>query len=321
MKEINENLLVEYLEGKLDEPTCREIESWYDSSEENRHQLERLYFILFAGERLKVLTAVNPDSAFRSLQRRVDLRRGSRSRWQRTLLRYAAILIVGLFVAGTYIYQQAHENRICSVYAERMDCTVILPDGSSVKLAQHSRLDYPAGMDNKNKNRTVHLVGEGFFEVCKTGHPFTVTTEQQVQVIVRGTKFNLKAYTDHSDIETVLVEGAVDFRAADQVVSLKPGQKVSYNPADKELTVLTVDPGVELENRFRTFRGVPLSQIVGVIEQFYNLDVAFREETIGNVLFTGTLDFDLSVDAVLEILTLATDSRFSATADGIVIYR
>ena len=33
MKEIDDNLLTEFLEGKLDEPANREIENWYDTSE------------------------------------------------------------------------------------------------------------------------------------------------------------------------------------------------------------------------------------------------------------------------------------------------
>ena len=50
MKEIDDNLLTEFLEGKLDEPANREIENWYDASEENRRRLEALYFVLFAGK-------------------------------------------------------------------------------------------------------------------------------------------------------------------------------------------------------------------------------------------------------------------------------
>ena len=69
MKEIDDNLLTEFLEGKLDEPANREIENWYDASEENRRRLEALYFVLFAGDRLRAAASVNTDQAFRSLQR------------------------------------------------------------------------------------------------------------------------------------------------------------------------------------------------------------------------------------------------------------
>ena len=100
MKEIDDNLLTEFLEGKLDDPTNREIENWYDASEENRRRLETLYFVLFAGDRLRAAASVNTDQAFRSLQRRIELRRTkTRPQWRQIVSRYAAILVAGVIVA------------------------------------------------------------------------------------------------------------------------------------------------------------------------------------------------------------------------------
>lgn len=245
MKEIDDNLLTEFLEGKLDEPANREIENWYDTSEENRRRLEALYFVLFAGDRLRAAASVNTDQSFRSLQRRIELRRTkTRPQWRQIAARYAAILVAGVIVAGMYLYQNRPDDRICTVSAERSDCSVTLPDGSVIRLTRSSQLNYPASFDDGN--RTVHLTGEAFFEVSKrNGAPFTVTTVHDAEVVVRGTKFNLKAYDDSSDVETVLVEGAVDFRAANHVVALHPGQKVSYNPTDNDLTLQTVNVEAE----------------------------------------------------------------------------
>ena len=251
MKEIDDNLLTEFLEGKLDEPTNREIENWYDASEENRRRLETLYFVLFAGDRLRAAASVNTDQAFRSLQRRIELRRTkTRPQWRQIVSRYAAILVAGVIVAGMYLYQNRPDDRICTVSAEHSDCSVTLPDGSVIRLTRSSQLNYPVSFDDGN--RTVHLTGEAFFEVSKrNGAPFTVTTVHDAEVVVRGTKFNLKAYDDSSDVETVLVEGAVDFRAAEHVVALHPGQKVSYNPTDNDLTLQTVNVEAELAARLR----------------------------------------------------------------------
>ena len=125
MKEIDDNLLTEFLEGKLDEPANREIENWYDASEENRRRLEALYFVLFAGDRLRAAASVNTDQAFRSLQRRIELRRTkTRPQWRQIAARYAAILVAGVIVAGMYLYQNRPDDRICTVSAERSDCSV-----------------------------------------------------------------------------------------------------------------------------------------------------------------------------------------------------
>ena len=321
MKEIDDNLLTAFLEGKLDEQTNREIENWYDASEENRCRLEALYFVLFTGDRLRAAASVNTDKAFRSLQRRIELRRQkARPQWRQIVMRYAAILVAGVIVAGMYIYQNRPDDRICTVNAENSECSVTLPDGSVLRLTRSSKLNYPAAFDDKN--RTVRLTGEAFFEVSKhNGALFTVTTVHDAQVVVRGTKFNLKAYDDSSDIETVLVEGAVDFRAAEHVVALHPGQKASYNPADNDLTVQTVNLEAELAARLRTFRYVDLSQITAVIEDFYGLGIVFRNDSLKEIQFTGTLDFNMPIDHILEVLTLSTNTRFTRNGEKITIYK
>lgn len=161
MKEIDDNLLTEFLEGKLDEPANREIENWYDASEENRRRLEALYFVLFAGDRLRAAASVNTDQAFRSLQRRIELRRTkTRPQWRQIAARYAAILVAGVIVAGMYLYQNRPDDRICTVSAERSDCSVTLPDGSVIRLTRSSQLNYPASFDDGN--RTVHLTAKPF---------------------------------------------------------------------------------------------------------------------------------------------------------------
>ena len=154
MKEIDDNLLTEFLEGKLDEPANREIENWYDASEENRRRLEALYFVLFAGDRLRAAASVNTDQAFRSLQRRIELRRTkTRPQWRQIAARYAAILVAGVIVAGMYLYQNRPDDRICTVSAERSDCSVTLPDGSVIRLTRSSQLNYPASFDDGNRTR------------------------------------------------------------------------------------------------------------------------------------------------------------------------
>ncbi|WP_290540020.1 FecR domain-containing protein [Alistipes sp.] len=321
MKEIDDNLLTEFLEGKLDETANREIENWYDASEENRRHLETLYFVLFTGDRLRAAASVNTDQAFRALQRRIEVRRTkSRPQWRQIAARYAAILIAGVIVAGMYLYQNLPDDRRCTVSAERSDCSVTLPDGSVIRLTRSSQLNYPASFDDSN--RKVHLIGEAFFEVSKrNGAPFTVSTVHNAEVVVRGTKFNLKAYDDCSDIETVLVEGAVDFHAAEHVVALHPGQKVSYNPTDNDLMLQTVNIEAELAARLRTFRHVALGQITGVIEKFYGIGINFRCESLKDIRFTGTLDFNKPIDHILEVLTLSTSTRFHRNGEKITIHK
>ena len=111
----------------------------------------------------------------------------------------------------------------------------------------------------------------------------------------------MKAYDDCSDIETTLIEGVVDFHAGDRTVTLSPGQKISYNPANRKLMLREVNVDAELDAQLRSFQYVRLSKVV--------------EE----ILFTGTLDYNMPLRHVLEIVTLSTDTRFTRNGDKITI--
>ena len=77
----------------------------------------------------------------------------------------------------------------------------------------------------------------------------------------------------------------------------------------------------ELAARLRTFRHVDLAQIAGVIEDFYGIGVAFRSEALKNIQFTGTLDFNMPIDHILEVLTLSTNTRFNRNGEKITIHK
>mgnify|MGYP002321365143 FL=1 len=77
----------------------------------------------------------------------------------------------------------------------------------------------------------------------------------------------------------------------------------------------------ELAARLRTFRHVDLEQIAGVIEDFYGIGIAFRNDALKSIQFTGTLDFNMPIDHILEVLTLSTNTRFNRNGEKITIHK
>ena len=75
-----------------------------------------------------------------------------------------------------------------------------LPDHSVVWLNAGSTLRYPTVF--REENRNVTLKGEAYFEVqADHKRPFYVNTPSGLSVYVYGTKFNVAAYEDDSNIE------------------------------------------------------------------------------------------------------------------------
>lgn len=83
--------------------------------------------------------------------------------------------------------------------------TLVLNDGTKVHLNSMSSLRFPLTFEAGK--REVELAGEAYFEVNKTGHPFTVST-QGMQIEVLGTTFNISAYPGE-EYQATLVSGSV----------------------------------------------------------------------------------------------------------------
>ena len=83
--------------------------------------------------------------------------------------------------------------------------TVHLPDGSSVILNTGSKLSY--NKDFGAGTREIYLSGEAFFDIAKNEKMPLVVHAGDVDILVKGTIFNVKAYTEDSTVETSLIQG------------------------------------------------------------------------------------------------------------------
>src|SRR5690606_31103004 len=99
-----------------------------------------------------------------------------------------------------------------------------LPDGSRVWLNSASSLKYAT--NHFERNRTVTLTGEAYFEVKSDSRkPFRVITDRQ-NVTVLGRNFNSNSYPYELGAETTLIEGSanISVHTAAYAIRLSPGQ-------------------------------------------------------------------------------------------------
>ena len=102
-----------------------------------------------------------------------------------------------------------------------------LSDGTIIYLNSESTLSFPVKF--QGKERKVYLTGEAYFKVAKnTEHPFVVTAGE-LEVLVTGTTFGVRAYKDEKDIQTTLESGQVTVRVEGKSVKLVPNKQVLFN--------------------------------------------------------------------------------------------
>ncbi|MGN5954232.1 FecR family protein [Sphingobacterium lactis] len=187
-----------------------------------------------------------------------------------------------------------------------------LPDGSKVWLSSESSLRFPTQF--ASDKRVVYLDGEGYFEVAKNPNAvFQVQTSSQT-IEVLGTHFNVRDYADEAMKQTTLVEGKVKViskGSSPQAQYLSPGEQITLINA--ELIKKTVDSKevmAWLSNRF-IFDNKPLNLLIKDLERWYGVEFVLPNEEIGKQGYYANLSRDLDLSAILNALSVGTQTKFS----------
>lgn len=320
MNTINEDILIQYIDGTLSASDVTAVEEWLAASPENTKTLEQLFFVQELTKRIRVMNSVDPEKALQRFKAQVK-KSNKQARIRRIMMitqRVAAALLLPVLVFSAYLWMQGGKNEVRMVEVRTNPGVVSafdLPDGSRVWLNAASSLKYPA--DFVADSRPVTLEGQGYFEVTHDKKkPFIVNAGQDYSVKVLGTSFNVSAYKDDDMIETTLVEGMVDIkvhRAGGQDISriLKPNEKARFIKNTKQLDVSTVN--TEHDTAWKDgeiiFRNHPMSQVLKVLERHFHVKFAVKDSVVLNSIITARFK-DEQLPQVMEYLRLASGIKY-----------
>jgi transmembrane sensor len=181
-----------------------------------------------------------------------------------------------------------------------------LPDGTRVWLNAGSSITYPSAFTGKK--RSVSITGEAYFEVAKDAKmPFYVKTGKQ-EIIVLGTHFNVKAYSDENDITTTLLEGSVKVnpviaQGSETVKSevLKPGEQAVLKNSEIKVNTVDTDQATAWKNGYFHFEETDITEVMRQLARWYNVEVLY-EGKIDKEKFFGKIKRTYSLNEVLSVL-------------------
>lgn len=181
---------------------------------------------------------------------------------------------------------------------------LVLSDGTKVYLNAESQLRYPVQF--AGTVREVELVGEGYFEVTTNAQkPFVVKTNG-VSVEVLGTSFNVNAYGNTEKIVTTLVEGSVKLNMKGGAVSqiLKPAEQAVFdvNSGQAEISKVDVNLYTAWKDGNLIFYDNRLEDIMTVLTRWYSADALFKDESVKDIRFSGSLDRYGEIKQILDII-------------------
>jgi len=229
----------------------------------------------------------------------------------RTLLKAAAVLILGLITSTVIFYNKPEKSQyvglvetVTTPYGARTSFK--LPDGSEVWLNSGSTISFPKQYD---KIRSAELTGQAYFKVLKDGKPFILKTSLGA-IEVMGTSFDVKAYKDEN-FETTLVDGSVNVsNNANQLKTLKPGQQSTITPANK---FSVQDVNTDLSTSWREgklmFVNEPFQNVAKELERWYNVKIVLQGEKLKKLGYTGTIEME-TFGEVLELINTTTSIKY-----------
>ncbi len=192
---------------------------------------------------------------------------------------------------------------------------LLLADGTKVWLNSETKLKYPVHF--ATNTREVELEGEAYFEVVKNPEkPFIVKTAK-MDVEVLGTSFDISAYDNDNNVTATLLEGKIKVKTENEIekssdVILYPNDQAVFCKLTNVVRVQEVDAQryAYWTKGFFSFDDESLVNIMKNLERWYDINVVYDNEQIGESKFSGKLPRFENCNVLLKMIEKTTNIKF-----------
>lgn len=314
MENEHSELIIGYLQGRLQGRSLDDFYAWVNESTDNKK-------LFFETKALYEACAPSRDvSEIHDSWLRLLHKRKSRQRKRFTLLTristYAAVAIIATVITSTVFLtvRPEREVKVTRYFGgDGLGADVVeLPDGTQVSLGSQTVFSY----DDRygEADRIVYLEGEAYFEVAKLQNkPFIVKTKEQ-DIEALGTKFNVMAYPTDSLLTTNLLDGSVllTMKALLYQTVLKPDEQLVYNRNTRSTSLHHVDASqfVAWTTGYYYFPEQSLEAILYRLSHVYGVTFTVRSDALNHRYFSGTFYRGQSLKDIMEIIHLSIPIRY-----------
>lgn len=327
------DLLIKFLDDRCSEEELYEVVKWIRDKPINHSQrtlIKQVWDSYVADDSLP--DDKRFDSLLDKIHDKIDIREQHYhtphtvkliSTW---LTKAAAVLFIP--VLGFLFYMLTRESSVKKYQTDMIvdsleivtpvgtQISVQLSDGSEVYLNHGSRLYYPHIF--KGNTREVTLQGEAYFDVAHNhDKPFVVKTKH-LNVKAIGTSFNVFAYPEEDFVSTTLIKGKVilekiiEDNKAEVIGSMIPGQHVSYDICNDEISSENddIDRYISWKDGKLVFKNESIIQITQRLSRWYNVEFEFADDASKEYTYTATF-VDETLDQILSLLQIATPITYN----------
>lgn len=242
------------------------------------------------------------------------------TRFRKHAVRVSAALLAPVAAIAIFAIIAGHDNRtqwnqVTTSYGESRN--LILADGTTIRLGACSKVIYP---DHFAKGeRKIFVTGEAYLDVAKDPDRTFRLTAGEFDVVVHGTRFNVRSWAEGSEDEVSLLEGSIslDFPKNGRSVDVHPGEMIKYNKLDGRITCRTFstayyDDVLGSDGLF--FENMQLSDIADCLTKRFGVRVIVEDASIGGERYFASFINNETLEEILSALN--TKNHLSITRDG-----
>ena len=303
-------LLPKYFAGEATPEEQRVIDDWLSADEKNRTEFDAFSKLWNITGKVQPGDEINLEKEWRLLEKEISPARVKKISLVRILQIAASVLLVSVLgFAGLKYAGMKSEKAPAAEFS-----TLKMSDGTIISLNAGSRITYRKGYGVTHRN--IDLKGEAYFEVAKNESLPFIITAGDASIQVTGTKFNVRAYKDQTEVKVTVTEGSVRLYETGQSAKeaiLSAGETGTF---DRTLKVVKKQPLLNMNDiawktRILDFHNTTLSEVAAVLENTYHrkvwvdpavrlcpLTVRFENQELTPVLnvLRSTLDLTITVE-------------------------
>lgn len=229
----------------------------------------------------------------------------------------------GNTISYTPIDSQSRQEYNCISTSNGKQFQIVLPDGSKVWLNAESSIVFPTTFSGKK--RKVKIIGEAYFEIVKIVDsslpnykvPFKVELNNNKQIDVIGTHFNVTAYND--DIRTTLLEGKIEVKNGKYSKILSPNEQAIITSSGKIKIdhVIDANETISWKEGLFNFNNAPIEMVMAEISRWYNVSIEYEHYVSSHM--TITVPRAITLKNLLYLLELNSSVHFEISGNKVFV--
>lgn len=344
-------LLLKYVANQATEQEQKDVLVWANRCEQNMNYLASLK-LTYISSQMPTERAGKEDVS--AIRKEIEIRERE-SRMLRSRNRYRVFSFVSIAAAAVAfiafilkpdsftrdevkaaLLQEIKEGRteialsdmpeasLQSVYTEKgVKSSIVLPDGSFVKLNSDSKITYPVKF--VGATREVAISGEAYFKVVGDSlNPMVVTTVKGSKIKVLGTEFNVKSYENDTEETTTLYSGKITLLSSNSNTErvVLPSQQAVVGVMEKSVKITR--PDALLETKAWTegkliFDATPLDEVVKILERWHGVEITVKDAKILKYNITANFESE-SIHQIMYIIKNCALVDYSIEGNRVTLF-